>query len=525
MLEELELILRKTKKAKEVIRETKETVRIISHYDADGICSGAIMAEAVSRFGKDFRLTMAHQLNDDLLESLGEEKPEVVVFLDMGSGYLDEIRKHLKESTVIICDHHQPVGDIAPEDNIIHINPVTTGIDGNISGAGVTYLLARTLEKRNIDLSPLAIIGAIGDSQIDSVGKNWGLNGLNREIMKEAEGQELLKVSKGLRIWGRYRRPIHKALEYSIDPYIPGISNSESASVQFLNDLGIPVKKKDGEWMTISDLTMDQQKRLATEIIKERIKGDQSDPDEIFGDVYELLDKPGEFRDASEFATVLNACGKMDRAYLGISICLNDPESFGEVKKVLESYRREIGKAISWIYRQYEKKTDRVRVLNGVYVLAGSRISEHIISNAISTVNHSGILPEKPVFGMADSERGIKISARASDSIVEKGLDLSGMMNAVAERFGGEGGGHRAAAGATIPKEKQEEFIVTVEQMLEKKEMGDTEADTKEGVIKRDNFIMYDNKNKQSGCPVKEDAPESGDESNGNEKQAQTEGR
>jgi len=467
MIEELQRMIKETKRAKEWIGEAKEQIRVVSHYDADGICSAAILTRTLLREGKDFHLSVVKQLNDNVLEELAGEERKLFIFLDMGSGQLEKIRELLKDSKVIICDHHQPVGEA--NENIVHINSVVSGIPDNISGSGVTYILSRTINPKNIDLSPLAIIGAIGDSQIDAVGPDWGVNGLNKEILKDAESEKKMKISKGLRLWGRYTRSIHKALEYSVDPYIPGISGSESASVQFLQELGIPVKRDDGNWRTISDLSLEEQKTLAGGIIKERIRGDHENPEYIFGDVYELLDKEGEFRDANEFATMLNACGKMDQATLGVSLCLNGEKAFEKVKEILEKYRREVGKAMNWFHSNVSNP-DVVLRKKGIYVLTGSNVSEHLISNVISIVNHSGVLPEKPLFGFADSEEGVKISARASDSLVEKGLKLNELMGEISEKLGGQGGGHLGAAAAVIPKEKQEEFISEVERFLDGKQ-------------------------------------------------------
>lgn len=461
MIEELQKMIKETKRAKEWINETSEQIRVVSHYDADGICSAAILTKTLLREGKDFHLSIVKQLNEKVLNDLAGEERKLVIILDMGSGQLEDIKK--LPSKVIICDHHQPIGEA--NENIVHISSVVSGIPDNISGSGVAYILSRTINPKNIDLSQLAIIGAIGDSQIDSVGPDWGVDGLNKEILKDAETEKKMKVSKGLRLWGRYTRPLHKALEYSIDPYIPGISGSESSAVQFLQELRIPVKKEDGAWRTISDLTLEEQKTLAGGIIKERIRGDHENPEYIFGDVYELLDKKGEFRDANEFATMLNACGKMDQASLGVSLCLNGESAFEKIKEILEKYRREVGKAMGWIYSNVDKP-DVVKRMNGIYVLTGSNISEHLISNVISILNHSGTLPEKPLFGFADSEEGVKISARASDSLVEKGLKLNELMSGVSEKLGGQGGGHLGAAAAVIPKEKQGEFINEVERLL-----------------------------------------------------------
>jgi RecJ-like exonuclease len=460
MKENFSFLLSEAEKAKIWIEETREQIRVVSHYDADGICSAAIMIKTLMRMNKSFHLSIIKQLSRKFLEKLSEERRKLVIFLDMGSGQIEMIKK-LLPSRVIICDHHQTKGE--KNENIVHINPSLIGIDDEISGAGVTYILAKTIDTNNIDLAYLAVIGALGDSQIDAIGYDWGLAGMNKEILKDAEKGKI-KVSKGLRLWGRYTRPIHKALAYSIDPFIPGVSGSESASVQFLHELGIEIKK-DGKWRTIGDLTLEEQKKLADGIIKERIAAKHENPEYIFGDVYEIVGNENEFRDANEFATILNACGKMDSAHTGIAFCFNDKKIFGKVKEMLEVYRKEIGKGVSWVYSNLNNE-EVVKNLNGVYILAGENISEHLISNVISIINHSCIFPEKPLFGIADSEDGIKISARANDELVKKGIKLNEVMSIIAEKLGGEGGGHMAAAAAIIPKEKREEFINMTELIL-----------------------------------------------------------
>jgi len=318
----------------------------------------------------------------------------------------------------------------------------------------------RALNPENRDLSELAIIGAIGDSQTGSIGPHWGLMGLNREILKDAEITKKIKVMKGLRLWGRYTRPIHKALQFSVDPFIPEVSGSETGAIHFLQEAGIETKRPDGSWRTLSELSHDETRKLSSGIIKERIMSGSDNPDWIFGDVYELIDKDEDFRDANEFATMLNGCGKMDQSYAGIAICLNNIGYYPDVRKILESYRREIGRGVDWI----RKNRDIIRATEHAdYILAGSRISEHIISNVVSIINKSCLLPDdchKPVFAFADTDDGrIKVSARMDDSLAEKGLNLKEILETVTRTTGGEGGGHIAAGGATIPKEGLERFI------------------------------------------------------------------
>lgn len=484
MKNKVEMLVKELIKVGGIIKSFSGEIRLISHYDADGIASAAIMVRALAREGKSFHLSLINQLNENFLKDLGREGRRMIIFTDLGSGYLENIQNHLMkdgDTKVIVLDHHQSEGEVRSK-NLLHVNSEDFGITEHISGSGIAYLLARAMNPDNRDLSELGIIGAIGDSQIGSIGESWGLLGLNKEILKDAELSRKIRVKKGLRLWGRYTRPVHKTLQYSVDPYIPGISGSESASVQFLQELGIDLKDKE-RWRTLADLTGEENKKLASGIIAERIRGKHMNPEWIFGDTYELLDKKGELRDANEFATILNACGKMGKAYMGIAFCLNDADH-SEARDILNSYRREIGKAMAWVYKNKHsiRKTD-----NAVYIFGGSSISEHVISNVVSIINKSCLdldgvandVCEKPIFAFADTEEGdVKVSARVSDSLVEKGVDLKDIMVRVTMDIGGEGGGHKGAAGARIEKDHEDRFISSVEKILVKKDLNKTEQKT-----------------------------------------------
>ncbi len=469
-MEKLESLVRHAKKAGDAITGYKGEIRILSHYDADGIASASIMAAALIRANKRFHLTLVKQLTENIIRSLARENRKFVVLLDMGAGQIDIIKQHMPETDVVIVDHHQQEGSLDGS-RIIHVNPMDFGIKEDMSGSGATYIVSRAMSPENRDLAGIAIIGAIGDSQTGSIGEKWGLFGLNREILKDAIETRKIKVGKGLRIWGRLSRPLHKALSYSVDPYIPNVSGSESHAAQFLHELGIQLQNPDGSWRTLDDLSEDEQKKLASGIIAERINGGQPNAEWIFGDVYELLDKGSECKDANEFATLLNACGKMGRGYLGVELCLNVARAFLEVKWVMEKYRKSLGAAVRWLHEQIERENTDVikKSRNAWYVMAGSRINEHIVSNVISIIEKSvGI--GKPVFAFADAEDGVKVSARASDRLVEEGVNLKKIVNKAAAKAGGQGGGHSGAAGATIPAGSEQAFISAAEEIMTPRE-------------------------------------------------------
>ncbi len=252
-LEKLESLVKEAQKAADVIRSHKGTIRVISHIDCDGVCSAAIIVRALAKKRKPFHFSFARYLNEATINNLAEEAKQgrwrLLVFTDLGSGAAASLEPILECAQVIIADHHMistkdgtENGDFYRHPNLINVNPLLFGLKEDISGSGMTYILARALDPENVVSGDIAIIGAIGDAQTGSIGDKWQVLGLNQEILKDAEIAGSLKVTKGIRLWGRFSRPIHKALELSIDPYIPGITGNESAAVQFLTELGIPVK-------------------------------------------------------------------------------------------------------------------------------------------------------------------------------------------------------------------------------------------------------------------------------------------
>jgi single-stranded-DNA-specific exonuclease len=377
----------------------------------------------------------------------------------MGSGQLQEIKEHmLDKSFVVVIDHHEPVE--VEHENLIHLNPHLHGIDGarEISGSGMTYFFFKELNKKNIDFSALAVVGALGDIQ-DADGR---LIGPNREILEDGAKAGVLKAEKDLRLFGRQTRPLYKALEYTTEPLIPGISGSESSCVQFLKDLDIPVKRN-GDFTMLADLDSDERQRLSTALIMKMIEH-QIPPniaERIVGEVYTLTreEKRTPLRDAREFATILNASGKNKNQSIGLALCLGErKEMYGRAMGLLKEHKTYLSSCYEWI----SKNVDRIEEMDALYYFhAGEDINENVLGTVASMVLNSRILKSvKPVIAFARTEDDdIKISSRGNKELIERGLNLGLVMNYAAEKTGGKGGGHDIAAGAKIEIGDEEEFL------------------------------------------------------------------
>jgi RecJ-like exonuclease len=447
--------------SKVLLEKLKEGLvpRVVTHNDADGITAGAIAHTGILREGHPVQTHVVKQLNEDIIEGLGAQELPLVIFTDMGSGQLNEIKEHMLDKTfVIVLDHHEPRE--VEHENLIHMTPHFHDIDGarEISGSGMSYFFARALNGKNTDLAAIAVVGAVGDIQ-DVDGK---LTGPNTEILKDGEEAGVLKAEKDLRLFGRQTRPLYKALEYTTEPFIPGISGSESACVQFLKDLDIPIKKE-GDFTMLADLDEDERKRLSNALIMRMIEH-QVPPEiaeRIVGEVYTLTreKKRTPLRDAKEFATILNASGKNKNQSIGMALCLGERKEFYDrAMGLLRDHKTYLSSCYGWI----SKNVDRIKEMDSLYYFhAEDEIDENVLGTVASMVLNSRILSSvKPVIAFARTEDDdIKISSRGNKELIERGLNLGIAMNYAAEKTGGKGGGHDIASGAKIEIGTEEEFL------------------------------------------------------------------
>lgn len=456
------------KQAAKAIVETVEDdglIHVFSHLDADGIAAAGIIGKALLRLDARFRIRITQWIEEKIFEALSD-KPQLIVFSDLGSGYTDLLREKLADFKIVILDHHQVVGQDSP--NFVHVNPHLHGIDGarDISGAGVAYFAARAIDEANVDSAPVAVVGALGDLQ-DKYDQRM-LGGMNERIVQEAVKEGILTVEKDLIFFGRETRPIHRMLANTTTPFIPGISGEEGNSLAFLKNLNI--EPRNGEkWRALRDLSDDEKRRLCTALADYLLsKGLRFDVGDLIGHVYVLNhEEPWTpVRDAREFAVLLNATGRMDRSSLGVTVCMGDRGSaFEEAVKVLEDYRRAINKYLGWVM----EKPERMREMENIYVVYGENFINDKIVGAISSILSGGLPnPEKPLIAYANVEdQGLaKISARTVDAVVARGINLGDIMQAAAEKCEGKGGGHNIAAGAQVPLEKINAFISIVNELV-----------------------------------------------------------
>lgn len=448
------------RKAKDFLCDIKEKeqVKVISHIDADGISAAAVMSNALERLGINHYVEC---ISLDKIKSVSLEKN--TIFLDMGSGQKELIARRRNNEKILVLDHHQ--GDFIEDEGILEFNPMMYGKDGSleISGAGVTYIIAKALDSSYKDLSKIALIGAIGDQQ-SSFG---GLKGMNIEILKDAKDLGLIEVQRDLMLYGRETRPLYKSLEYFSDPPIPGITGNEDKAKKFLYSLGIKTHKDletGGGWSTIASITKEEKKKIVTELIKRIIPEIPKSmvkyvPDMIVGDSYTLTEeKEGSpLRDISEFSTCLNACGRNDKPLVGYLVAKGDRDRYvKELFSLLRQHRMNIARGISMMERRGIRRKGNLQYFNGI------GLSESIVGTVASMIlGTNGTNYLLPIMGYTTMEdnKGYKVSVRCSKLLVLNGINLGKAIKTTAKNCGGTGGGHSPACGGYIPEGKMDKFI------------------------------------------------------------------
>lgn len=444
-------------------RSTDKPVRIVGNLDTDGITASSVLCKAFSREGINYSISIVKQINDEVINGLKNEDCDIFVFVDLAASYVNRLNNELGKN-IFILDHHLPEIKEKRVGNVRMVNPHLFEVDATkeIASAGIAYFFAKSINEINSDLSYLGLVGAIGDMQ-----ENMGFIGLNQRILEDAVNMGLVDVKESLRIFGMQTKPIHKVLENSTNPYIPGVTGSERAAMKFIEDAGIRLYDKQGKFRRLVNLSKEELGKLITAIDIKRVGGNS---ESMVGPVF-LLNGEGESslkKDLREFSTLLNSCGRMGFPSLGIGVCMGDEKTSKRAYSLLRSYEKEIVDALNWFYEH--RRSDKVIEKNGyVIILAGSNIRDTIIGTLASLLSKSGPFPSGTVImSTAYTLDGmIKVSLRVAGNS-ESRVDLRIVVKDILAENDGYWGGHKLAAGGSIPQEREDEMIRNAISVLDK---------------------------------------------------------
>ena len=438
-----------------------DRVTIVSHIDADGISTESILAQALSREGIPVSSVFVRQLEPMAMRHIPKDD-SLKLFTDLGAGQQNLLEEHgLSADEVLILDHHvsQPCGTAYPQ-----VNCLDYGVT-RMSAAGVAYLVAKTIDPTSTDLAKLAVVGNVGDMMAR---ENCGLVGPAREIVQDGvEYGNIIVRERDLNCYGISTRPVHVCLGYCDDPYIDGISNSTNAALQFLERLGVELKNPQGGWLVWEELTFDDRRKIVSALAQQLIAHGR-EIDRLLGETYIFPDETERtpLRNASEYATLLNACGRWAKPKVGGSICRGERgDAYREAEYMLAHHRSVIRDLLQYILDAGVTELSHLQ-----YIHTGDRFPDTIVGigagMALSKLDW-----RKPIMvlaAMVDEPEVTKVSMRTNQWALARGVDLQEALVEASAGVGGAGGGHRIAAGAFIPRDTEEEFVDSVNRILKR---------------------------------------------------------
>ena len=436
--------------------KSNKSIFVLTHIDCDGLSSGSIITKALIRAGANCTVRTTKELSKSIISNLQKNSRDLHVITDLGGGFAKYLDENLAENWVVL-DHHE-ISEAEHENERV-INAWKFGIDGGteICAGGMAYLAANSLDGKNVDLSPIAVVSALGDRQ--DQGEKKSFTGKNFEIAKTAKDEGLLEIDLDLLLVGRETRPLPDALAFTSQPFIEGLTWNRDACLSLINSAGI--KLKDGQrWRVPAELSEDEKRALIEAITQVTAGKDATNiMEELIGYTYSFPreDRRSFLRDGRDFATMLNSCGRIGKAGVGIAICMGDRNKLlQEGENILAEYRKMIRNYMNVLASERWRISDSKNcvMVNGEGVIPET-MSGTISSLIAGSPKNSG----KIVILRTNGDEGtIKFSSRKSFSC-KLNVNLSELMRQGAEKFDGVGGGHDAAAGAKITKDKLDGFL------------------------------------------------------------------
>ncbi len=437
------------KLAKEFLEYSKDKpIRIISHYDTDGITSASILIKTLKRLDKKFTVRIVKGLEEGIIkEELKRQPKEVILFSDLASGSLDYFQN--LEEPIFILDHHEIHKDkLTDKIKIANAHLTDNPKDNECTGAGLCYLFAKAVSQNNTDLSNLAIIGMIGDRHESNLSK------VNQQIVNETND---LNIRKGMVIYPA-TRPLRRALEYSTSPYIPGVSGNGEGALEILRETGIPATK------SLLELSDEEMSKLLTAVMVRRASHKKEE--NIVGNLF-VLKFFNTKEDVREISVLINACSRLGYSDVAISYCLENEKAKQKALDIYTKYKQELVSGL-----RVAEKMDKIKGKGFVILNARDQIKDAIVGTICSMLSSSPTYKEGTILiGMAYNEDKIKVSARV---VGHEGRNLKEVLEKTVTTFKNEHpesiaevGGHHFAAGCLVEREKEVHFIEALKKNLE----------------------------------------------------------
>ena len=423
---------------------------LISHSDADGYASAAILKYMLEREGIPYstryynRKGTWKQYLDSVIPQFDHIENLAIFFSDIGSE-VNELGRYFSEEKayVWILDHHEMVAvdeDKLPQ-NFHYVNPTVFGYDGlkEIAGSTLVYLFAKQISLKNVKTAWMALIGITNDTLMNIS----DYRSYNRIVVEDAREEEQIILHQGLMVYGATHETIRNALAYSVFPFIKEVGGNPKLSRDILDKLQIPFTKR------VADLDDSE-----VETINKRF------PENLLGQFVEFPKKKGILRFAFEHGLLISQSAfktphQAEKLIGSTSTPIKSTE-------IYQTYIRSLTKNLGLFVTAPKEISDDV-----IFVDASRRLSPNYWSDVASYASVNHLYNPKKILLMGGLDgNAIKLSVRCTDEypplVNGKGVDV--LINKLKAAYGGMGGGHKLAGGYKIAPNRYKKLKKEIDQ-------------------------------------------------------------
>ena len=195
-----------------------------------------------------------------------------------------------------------------------------------------------------------------------------------------------------------------------------------------------------------------EDRRTIISALAEQLMANGEKTDRLLAETYGFPDEIPRtpLRNAQEYATLLNACGRWSKPQIGGAILRGDRgTAYREAEHMLNNHRAIIRNLLQFIIDTGVKELENLQ-----YLHVGDRFPDTIVGigagMALSKLNSS-----KPILIMCEVPEDhnlTKVSMRTTERVVEKGIDLQQALSDASAEYGGGGRRAQDRGGSVYPE-------------------------------------------------------------------------
>ncbi len=339
-------------KIAEFLRNSEDNIVIIAKAHPDNIGATGILISCLRKLDMGCHAILTDN-SANIEDRIKNFNYSTFIFIGYESKELPNKLMKDEEKNIILINHDFILDKRIkiPWEDIQILSLKSFDLSSNLlSNSGLAYLIASSFNENYYKFAGLAILGGLARKQINP--KNQKLIGINRIILKEGKENHILKETTGTRIPGRESQPLHLALQYSTNPFFPGLTGNKSECTSFISKLGILMEDDEGNYRTISSLTSEETKKLNDGLIS-LLMGEKGQPlteiSKLIGPIYilETETKKNQTRNIEEYLWLLEGAIQLHKYGLALAVVLGDRTNlFDKLLRELSNYH---GKATTII--------------------------------------------------------------------------------------------------------------------------------------------------------------------------------